>query len=110
MQNTSTPSEKHRQKGNEFFAKFKQEEHAAPVIRQGRFTDALKCYNQALNTCVNNDERASAYKNLGVLFTYHIGSIDIGAANKKDLNYNLKECITSYGHAYEFGNHDIYFI
>jgi hypothetical protein len=110
MKKSSTQSEQHRQRGNEFFAKLKQEEHAAPVIRRGRFTDALKCYNQALSSCLNDDERASAYKNLGALFAYQIESTNIELVDKKDLNYNLKECITSYGHAYEFGNHDLLYL
>jgi hypothetical protein len=107
MKKLSTSSEKYRQRGNEIFAKLKQEEHAAPVVRQGRFTDALKCYNQALSTCMNDDERASAYKNLGVLYGYQIGNISIESINKQDLDYTLKQCITAYGHAFEYGKHDL---
>lgn len=103
-------SEQHRQCGNEFLAKLKQEEHAAPVVRQGRFTDALKCYNQAVSVSLNNNERTSAYKNLGVLFAYQIGNIDVQSVDQKDLNYHLRECITSYEHAYEFGNDDLFYL
>jgi hypothetical protein len=107
MKKSSTSSEKYRQRDNEIFAKLKQEEHATLVIRQGPFTDALKCYNQALSTCVNDDERASAYKNLGVLYGYQIGNISIESINKNDLDYTSQECITAYEHAFKLGKHDL---
>ncbi|CAF1124830.1 unnamed protein product [Rotaria sp. Silwood1] len=103
MAKFSTPSVRYREQGNEIFTKLQEQKHAAPVALQGRFTDALKYYNQALNTSVNDDERASAYKNLGVLFAYQITSSDIQSVNRKELDYNLKECITSYGSAFRFG-------
>ncbi|CAF4700718.1 unnamed protein product [Rotaria socialis] len=103
MKNFKTPSEKYRQQGNEIFAKLKQQEDAAFVVRQGRFTDALKYYNQALNASMNDDERASAHKNLGSLYSYQITSTNIESANKNDYNHNLKECITSYGYALQLG-------
>ncbi|CAF1936178.1 unnamed protein product [Rotaria magnacalcarata] len=103
MKNFTTPSEKYRQQGNEIFAILKEQEHAAFVVRQGRFTDVLKYYNQALNASMNDDERASAHKNLGALYTYQITRTNIESANKNDYNYNLKECITSYGYAFQFG-------
>jgi hypothetical protein len=108
MKKSSGLSDRYRQQGNEIFAKLKQDEHAAPVIRKGRFTDALKYYNQALSVCVNDDERASAYKNLGVLYAYRIGNNSIELMTKNDLEFTLKQCITSYGHAHEFGKYNFH--
>ncbi|UJR24256.1 hypothetical protein I4U23_027223 [Adineta vaga] len=77
--------------------------HAAPVVRRGRLDDAFKSYNQALATSTTNDERASAFKNLAVLHSYQINNQIKNSATEKDIQYAQKECITSFGHAYEYG-------
>ena len=100
MQRPATPSEQYRQQGNELFAKLKDQEHAAPVIRRGRFSDTLKCYNQALSASANDEQRASAYKNMGALFGYQATR---DGTNEADLEYHVKECVTSYGRAHELG-------
>ena len=44
----STLSEKHRQQGNDYFAKLKEEQDVTSVKHQEYFTSALTSYNQAL--------------------------------------------------------------
>ncbi|CAF1439937.1 unnamed protein product [Adineta ricciae] len=100
---SSTVSELHRKRGNQFFAKVKQEENAAPVLRRGRLDDALKSYNQALATSTTNDEYASAYKNLAVLHAYHVNNPVKNLTTEKDVQYCQKECINSFGQAYTYG-------
>ena len=97
MKKCSRASKKYRQQSNEILTKLKQQENTAPVIGQSRFADVIRCYNQALSGSINDDERTSAYKNLGVLFAYQINSTSIESVNKNEFHYNLKECIMSYG-------------
>lgn len=105
MEKTSA-SEKYRKLGNEIFKTLKQEAHLPALIHRSRFTGALNYYMQALNSSLNDEERASAYKNIGALFTYEIASFRTSAelTDKKTIRYNLNECIKSYGYAFQFGN------
>ena len=51
-----------RSEGNKYYANAKVD-NIAPIIRRGRYEDALKCYTKAAHAACTHEERSSALKN-----------------------------------------------
>ena len=62
---TTSLSVKKRMEGNNIFKGIT--EGLAPVLKERRLLEALKLYQEAINTAVCKEELNSAYKNHGVV-------------------------------------------